>query len=145
MKKLAIMLLVLSFVVMSSHLYYVFSPIDSVDVHEMAISLQSPVEQYKYHRSIQLLIADLDPDALKYLINADCGGGSGCYDHGKTLVQVLIKIGDPSFSGMISKLRKEESEQLLSLLSVGYEYGGFPEWIDLERFPLTFRALNEKV
>jgi len=145
MKKLAIVLLVFSFIVISSHLYYVLRPIDGIDVHEMAISLQSFVEQYKYHRSIQLLITDLDPDALKYLINADCGGGSGCYDHGKTLVQVLIKIGDSSFSGMIPKLRKEESEHLLNLLSVGYEYGGFPEWIDLERFPLTFRALNEKV
>ncbi|MFA6162172.1 MAG: hypothetical protein WC685_01955 [Methylobacter sp.] len=146
MKKLATVLLVLSFVVISSHLYYVFRTIYGVDVHEMAVSTQSLTERYQYHRSIQLLISDLDPDALKYLINADCGGGSGCYDHGKTLVQVLIKVGDHSFSKIIPKLHKEESERLLSLLSAGYEYGGFPEWSDLKgQFPLTFRTFDEKV
>src|SRR5512139_3371467 len=139
MKKIAL-LLALSLVSIATHLYYVFRPIEGVDVSDMAASMQSPAERYVYHRHLRLLLAERDPDALKYLINANCGGGEGCYDHGKTLVQVLIKLGDPSFSGIIPKLRKEESGLLLNLLSAGHEYGGFsafPEWEDFKRlFPL---------
>lgn len=148
MKKIAFVL-ALSLVVIATHFYYAFRPIEGVDVSDMAVAMQSPAERYEYHRHLRLLLAERDPDALKYLTNANCGGGEGCYDHGKTLVQVIIKLGDPSFSEIIPKLRKEESGLLLNLLSAGYEYGGFsavPEWEDFKRrFPLTFRALNEKV
>jgi hypothetical protein len=148
MKRIAF-LLALSLVGIATHLHYLFRPVDGVDVSDMAVSMPSAAERYEYHRHLKLLLAERDPDALKYLINANCGGGAGCYDHGRTLVQVLVKLGDPSFSGIIPQLHKEESGLLFNLLSAGYEYGGFsafPDWEDFkDGFPLTFKALNEKV
>lgn len=147
MRKITI-LFSLSLVAISTHLFYVFRPIAGVVVSEMAVSMQNPAERYEYHRQLRGLLAERSPDALKYLINANCGGGSGCYDHGKTLVQVLIKLGDPSFSGIVPKLSKEESGLLLNLLSAAHEYGGFSAFPEREefigRFPLTFKSLNKK-
>lgn len=148
MKKIAFVLGLLLLAI-TTHIYYVFRSIEGVNVSNVAGSMQISVEGYKYHRHLRLLLVEQDPDALRYLINADCGGGAGCYEHGMTLVQVLIKLGDSSFSGILPKLRKEESERLLNLLSAGHEYGGFsvtPKWEDFaNRFPLTFNALHEKL
>lgn len=147
MKKIA-GLLVLVLIGFAIHFYYVFRPIEGIDVSEMALSLQSPIEKYEYHRHLRLLLSDQKPDSLRYLINARCDG-EGAYDHGRTLVQVLIKLGDPTFSEMISKLTKTESDTLLTFLSAGHEYGGFsefPDWEEFERrFPLTFGLLSEKI
>lgn len=147
MKKIGI-ILVLTLLGFATHLYYVFRPIEGVDVSEMALSLQSPTEKYGYHKHLRLLLGDQDPDALKYLVNAQVDG-EGAYDHGRTLVQVLIKVGDPIFGGMISKLNKKEKDTLLTFLMAGHEYGGFsasPDWEEFKRqFPLTFRSLSGKV
>lgn len=136
------------FVGFATHLYYVFRPVEGIEVSAKAMSLQSATEQYEYHSHLRLLLSDQDPEALRYLINARCDG-EGAYDHGKTLVQVLIKLGDPTFSGMISKLNKTESETLLTFLTAGHEYGGFsafPDWEEFKRqYPLTFKSLNAKV
>ena len=147
MKKIGI-ILVLALLGFATHLYYVFRPIDGVDVSEMALSLESPTEKYGYHKHLRLLLGDQDPDALKYLVNVHVDG-EGAFEHGRTLVQVLIKLGDPIFGGMISKLNKSEKDTLLILLMAGHEYGGFsatPNWEQFNRqFPLTFRALSGKV
>jgi hypothetical protein len=147
MKKIGI-ILVLTLLGFAKHLYYVFRPIEGVDVSEMALYLQSPTEKYGYHKHLRLLLGDQDTDALKYLDNAQVDG-EGAYDHGRTLVQVLIKLGDPTFGGMISKLNKKEKDSLLTFLMTGHEYGGFSastDWEEFNRqFPLTFRALSGKV
>lgn len=108
----------------------------------MAVSTQGFIEQYQYHRNIKALIANKDSRALQKLISADCGGGAGCYDHGKTLVQILIKIGDKEFSKLIYMLSKKDKEHLYSLFAVGHEYGGFTQYPDWEgfkdRYLLTF-------
>lgn len=147
MKKIGI-ILALTLLGLATHLYYVWRPIEGVDVSEMTLSLQSPTEKYRYHKHLRLLLDDQDPNALKYLVNAQVDG-DGAYDCGRTLVQVLIKLGDPNFGGMISKLNKKEKDTLLTFLMAGHEYGGFSassDWEEFKRqFPLTFRALSGKV
>lgn len=147
MQKIGI-ILVLTLLGFATHFYYVFRPIRGVDVSEMSLTLHSPNEKYEYHKHLRLLLDDQDPGALKYLVNAQVDG-EGAYDHGRTLVQVLIKLGDPTFGGMISKLNKNEKDTLLTFLMAGHEYGGFstsPDWEKFSsQFPLTFRALSGKV
>ncbi|MBC3882265.1 hypothetical protein H8K35_12790 [Undibacterium sp. LX40W] len=147
MKKIAF-LLVLMLVGFATHLYYVFRPIEGIDVSETAVSLQSTTEKYEYHRHLRLLLSDQDPEDLRYLINVRCDG-EGAYEHGKTLVQALIKLGDTAFSGMTSKLNKTETQTLLTFMTAGHEYGNFSAFPELEefkrRFPLTFKSLSGKV
>ncbi|WP_028102281.1 hypothetical protein [Pseudoduganella violaceinigra] len=132
----------------ATHLYYVFRTVEGVRVYETVLGTQSIIEQYRYHRALKSLVAELDIDALKYLLSADCGGAAGCYDHGTTLVEVLLKAGDRPFSALVFKLDKQESELLYSYFDAGYEYGGFtdsPDWTTFKKhFPLTFEALGKR-
>ena len=83
-----------------------------------------------------------DSSALESLVNFDCGGGAGCYDHGEVLVQLLSQVGDAEFSLMVNELRTESKYVLHSLLAAGFEYGSTVRASDSEvRFPMTSGVL----
>ena len=146
MKKIATVLF-LALGLLGFHIYEVFQPVDGVDIFDFALSTQNPVERYQYHRNLKVLIKGHDKEALSYLINADCGGGAGCYDHGKTLVQALVKIGDKNFSDVARNLTVRDKAHLDFLLNAGYEYGGFVKEPDLDvlyqTYPLTFSTIKK--
>ena len=126
MKKYIVLFTILV-IIIATHLYQVFSKADGVEVYDIAVSTQGFYEQYKYHKSIKGIIKNQESNSLITLINSNCGGGAGCYEHGKTLLLLLIKVGDTKFSNMILSFNSKEKSTLLSLLSAGHEYGGLYE------------------
>lgn len=64
-----------------------------------------------------------DEKALKKLCNYNCGSGSGCYDLGDIIVQILYIIGESEFISMAKKLDKQTISKLERLIQVGFEYG----------------------
>jgi len=104
---------------------------------------QSTVGNFHY-RLLMARTLHGDSSALESLVNFDCGGGAGCYDHGEVLVQLLNKVGDAKFSLMVKELRTESKYVLHSLLAAGFEYGSTVQVSDSEvRFPMTSGVLAE--
>jgi hypothetical protein len=142
MKKIIFICLILlaSLVV---YLVLIVRPVEGVEVDRYYFKTYNLVEEYQYYRNIRLVVFKHDAEALQQFINADCDG-SGCYAHGKTLVQILIKVGDEKFSQLSKQLH--DAGYLYSLLRVGHEYGNFPTSNNEENFrenyPLTFKKIE---
>jgi hypothetical protein len=81
--------------------------------------------------------------ALESLVNVDCGGGAGCYDHGEVLVQLLNRVGDAKFVSMVKESSIKSKFRRASLLAAGFEYGSSVKASESEvRFPMTARVLT---
>jgi hypothetical protein len=81
-----------------------------------------PVASLRYRLLIRQATAG-DRAAVKKLVDFDCGGAAGCYDHGEVLVDVMRIMGDRSFSTAAGSLDVEERQALHSLILAGIEYG----------------------
>ncbi len=129
--------------------YNIFTGTNGIKVYDLAISTQGFYKQYQYYKSIRDIVNNKETDALRILINSDCGGGAGCYDHGETLVLILIRINDKKFSEMVSKLSEKDKFLLFTLLSGGYEYGGFVKQPSNKKlqteYPFTMNLLLKSI
>ena len=82
----------------------------------------NPVDSLRYRLLIRQSTAG-DQAAMKKLVDFDCGGAAGCYDHGEVLVDVMRIMGDRSFSTAASSLDAKERQLLYFLILCGIEYG----------------------
>jgi hypothetical protein len=146
LKKIIVFTLVAA---LASLLIFIFIPQDSVRGIKFNGTLyanQTAWENFQYRRLISNVVDD-DPGALAKLVDAPCGGGAGCYDHGAALVQILMKIGDKKFSEASRTLDNTAKAHLGFLMATGFEYG-FPTSMDAERvkatYPLTVESISPR-
>ncbi len=64
-----------------------------------------------------------DEKALAKLNDFWCGGGTGCYDLGFIVTQIIYRIGEKDFIEMTSKLDNKQVIELEGLIMAGLEYG----------------------
>ena len=147
MKKLITLTLVV--IAMAGLLVFILIPQDSVRGIKFDGTLyanQTFWENFQYRRLIRNFL-DGDRNSLAKLVDAECGGGAGCYDHGAALVQILMRIGDYRFSEATRALDNTAKSHLGFLMATGFEYG-FPTSKDAESikltYPLTAEALSSR-
>lgn len=83
----------------------------------------------KQNQDLQRLIKGVlskDKNALKELVDFDCGGGAGCYDLGFIFSELVNKLGEDNFIVLASDLTVQKKGELASLLMGGLEYGYKP-------------------
>ena len=83
---------------------------------------QSSSQTKQLHRLIEKTLKK-DTSALSELINFNCRGGSGCYDLGYFITQIVYQMGEDEFITMTLKLSQAEKTILLGFIEAGLEYG----------------------
>lgn len=66
---------------------------------------------YQSNKELSILIQgalNVKISSLSKLNNFWCGGGAGCYDLGFIFTQIVYKIGEGEFLGMLSAMKAEE-------------------------------------
>ncbi|MDL2302870.1 hypothetical protein LJC28_00570 [Dysgonomonas sp. OttesenSCG-928-D17] len=112
-----------------------------IDIADTLYTHQSYAENKELRRLIEGTL-DKDKDSLVRLTEFDCGGGSGCYDLGFIIVQIIYKLDEPAFSQTVSKLSEKEKSSLKSCIYAGLEYGyDQPRHFDVE-FPVLYELLK---
>lgn len=64
-----------------------------------------------------------DEKSLSRLLDFPCGSGSGCYDLGFIITQIIYKIDEKDFIAMVLKLESKEIKGLENFIMAGLEYG----------------------
>lgn len=84
-------------------------------------------------------------NALSELINFNCGGGSGCYDLGYFITQIIYQMGEDEFIIMMSELNSTDKMKLRQLIQAGLEYGyGEVDKLGIETaFPSIYAYLKD--
>lgn len=116
--------------------------IEGIHLGETLVESQTFMENFLYRNRVKKVLAG-DSEALASLVMSDCGGGSGCYDHGEVLAKLLIRVGDAKFSQMVATLNEEEQSMLYALFEAGFEYGHFPKIKSRPNFDAVFRRQTE--
>ncbi len=83
---------------------------------------QSSSQTRELHHLIEKTL-EKDTNALSELINFNCGGGSGCYDLGYFITQIIYQMGEDEFITMLSELSSIDKMSLRGFIEVGLEYG----------------------
>ena len=96
--------------------------IDGIIIGETLLVHQSYSENKNLKEIIQKCLKN-NYEGFYQLNNYDCGGGSGCYDLGYVLTQIIYRIGENNFINSINKLNEQTKNQLISLINAGLEYG----------------------
>ncbi len=73
----------------------------------------------------KLIIGSLNKDkkSIIEIKNFDCSGGSGCYDLGYIITQIIYKLGEDEFIKIYNQISEENKKGFESLIRVGLEYG----------------------
>lgn len=82
-------------------------------------------QSYSDNRALSNLIVqtlDGNNESLKKLIYFDCGSGSGCYDLGYIIKQIVDKLGEATFNNMIIDFSPDDLIYLKELIRVGMMY-----------------------
>jgi hypothetical protein len=81
------------------------------------------IEENKKLDTIILKTLNGDYNSLRKLNHFQCGDGSGCYDKGYIITQVIYKLGETEFIKMVEKLDEKELYGIENYIMVGLEYG----------------------
>lgn len=88
-----------------------------------------------------------DEKALAKLNDFWCGGGAGCYDLGFIVTQIIYRLGEKDFIGMVAKLDNDEITGLEGLIMAGLEYGDNDKdgKMDNKKIDTEFPALLKQI
>lgn len=96
--------------------------VDGIIIGETLLVHQS----YTENKELKIIIEkclNKEEDGFKRLNSFNCGGGSGCYELGFVLTQIIYRIGEKNYLIAIKNLDKLTQTQLSSLIRAGLEYG----------------------
>lgn len=123
--------------------------IEGVEIKKTFLEHQSLNENKKLVSLIQGTLKG-DFKALRRLNHFPCGGGSGCYDKGFIITQIIYKIGEDNFIKMVGKLDKNELFGIENYIKAGLEYGDnnkdgkMDNFKPENEFPILMKKLSEK-
>ncbi len=98
------------------------SNVEGIMINETLLVHQSFSENNELSYIIKECLNE-NPQAFVHLKNFNCGGGSGCYDLGYVLTQIIYKIGEENYLNALKTIDKNSQIQLSALICVGLEYG----------------------
>ena len=123
--------------------------INGIIINTTLLENQSLYENRKLDTIINKTLKG-DWNSLRRLNHFPCGEGSGCYDKGFVITQIIYKIGEQNFIKMVRKLDKKELYGIEDYIRVGLEYGdnNYDGKMDNKNseteFPLLMKLLSEK-
>lgn len=123
--------------------------INGIIINSTFLENQSLYENRKLDTIINKTLKG-DWNSLRRLNHFPCGEGSGCYDKGFVITQIIYKIGEQNFIKMVRKLDKKELYGIEDYIRVGLEYGdnNYDGKMDNKNseteFPLLMKLLSEK-
>lgn len=113
--------------------------INGIIISDTLLSNQSFQENKNLNKIINQCL-NKEFNGFKKLLEYNCGEGTGCYNLGYILTQIIFRIGEDDYIKVISKLSKKDQINLNSFIKVGLEYGdnNYDEKMDNLRINDTF-------
>lgn len=99
--------------------------VEGITIQETLYDYQSLLSNYRYRQQVKHTLNGETAELAK-LTAADCGGGSGCYEHGEVIAHLLLRLGEEKFTKLASPLQPDLKSTLDGLLRAGFEYGEMP-------------------
>lgn len=149
MRMSIVLILIIIISVISYNAFRVPNSVSGINTGGTTLVVNQSSSQTKQLHYLIKQVLEKNSSALSELINFNCGGGSGCYDLGYFLTQIVYQMGEDEFVIMASELNSVDKRMLLDFIRAGLEYGYGYDYSEVDKlgietaFPSLYAGLKD--